>query len=87
MQQTILIMLGIELLLLVGGLLKLVVMGVKSDPAGRGMTIAYTIIATIVATILMSSAFGLAMYDKWLWIALLLALIAAVFVLVVLAME
>lgn len=87
MKQAILITLGIELLLLLGGLLKLVVMGLKSDLAGQGMTIAYTIIATIIAAILMSSAYGLATHDKWLWFALALTVLAAVFVLVVLVME
>jgi hypothetical protein len=87
MKQAILILLGIELLLLLGGLLKLVVMGVRSDLAGQGMTIAYTVIATIIAAILMASSYGLATHDKWLWFALLLAVVAAVFVLVVLVME
>ncbi|MDP9140756.1 MAG: hypothetical protein M3O62_08210 [Pseudomonadota bacterium] len=87
MKHAILIMLGIELLLLLGGLLKLVVRGVKSDLAGQGMTIAYTIIATIIAAMLMAASYGLATHDKWLWFALTLTVIAAVFVLVVLVME
>lgn len=51
------------------------------------MTIAYTVIATILALAVMGSAYGLATHDKWPGFALALAVIAAVPVLVVLVME
>lgn len=87
MKNTIQIMLAIELLMLVLGILKLIVMGVKSDLAGQGMTVAYTVIATILALILIGSAYALVSAGKWLWLALILAVIAAVLSLVVLLME
>lgn len=87
MKNAILIVLGIEALLLVGGILKLVVMGLKSDLAGQGMTIAYTAIATLLTLILMGSAYGLVAAGKWPWLALTLAIMAAAGVLVVLVME
>lgn len=87
MKQAILIVLGVELLLLLGGVLKLVVAGLKSDLAGQGMTMAYTVIATIIAAILMGTAYSLAANDKWLWLAMTLAVFSAAPVLVVLVME
>lgn len=87
MKQAILIVLGVELLLLLGGLLKLIVSGLKSDLAGQGMTMAYTVIATIIAVIFMGTAYGLAANDKWLWLALTLALLSVAPVLAVLVME
>lgn len=87
MKNAIQIMLAVELLMLVLGILKLVVMGVKSDLAGQGMTVAYSVILTLLALILIGSAYGLVSAGKWLWLALILAVIAAFLSLVVLLME
>jgi len=83
MRQTILILVGIEALLLVLGWLKLGLGGVKSDLAGQGMAYAYAAIGTVIALLLMGPAFAMAYYSKILWLALVLAILAGFFVLVV----
>ncbi len=83
MRLAVLILLGIEALMLILGVLKLWLGGVKSDMAGQGMTYAYATIATVIALLLMGPAFALAWYGKVLWLALVLALIAGFFALVV----
>jgi hypothetical protein len=87
MRLTILILAGIELLLVVAGLLKLWVGGIKSDLAGQGMGYAYAIIGAVAAALLLVPAWTLAYYNKVLWLALILAILASVFVLVVLVAD
>lgn len=82
MRQAVMILVGIEALLLVLGLLKLWLTGVKSDLAGQGMAYAYVAIGTVAALLLMAPAFAMAYYNKLLWLALALAVIAGFFVLV-----
>lgn len=82
MRLAVMILVGVEALLLVLGLLKLWLTGVKSDLAGQGMAHAYAAIGTVIALLLMSSSFAMAYYNKWLWLALMLALAAGFFVLV-----
>ncbi|MCL1634122.1 hypothetical protein M2650_05685 [Luteimonas sp. SX5] len=77
------ILVGAEALLLALGLLKLWLTGVKSDAAGQGMAYAYVAIGTILALLLMAPAFAMAYYGKLPWLALALAVIAALFVLIV----
>ena len=84
MRLAVMILVSAEALLLALGLLKLWITGVKSDAAGQGMADAYAAIGTIVALLLMGPAFAMAYYGKILWLALVLALLAAFFVLAVL---
>lgn len=82
MRPAVMILVGIEALLLALGLLKLWLTGVKSDLAGQGMAYAYAAIGAEISLSLMSSSFALAYYNKWLWLALMLALAAGFFVIV-----
>lgn len=82
MVRAVMILVGIEAALLVLALLKLWLVGVKSDLAGQGMAAAYVAIGTILALLLMAPAFAMAYYHKLPWLALILAIVAGFFVLV-----
>jgi hypothetical protein len=84
---SILIIAGIELLLVVVGLLKFWLGGAKSDLAGQGMALAYAVIGAMAALLLLVPAWTLAYYNMLLWLALILAILASIFVLVVLVAE
>lgn len=83
MRLAVQIIAGIELLLLAAGILKLVLAGIKSDLAGQGMGQAYAAIGTILVLLMVVPALTLAYHDKALWLALILVLIASIFVLAV----
>lgn len=82
MRQAVMILVAVEALLLVLGWLKLWLTGVTSDLAGQGMAYAYAAIGTVAAASLMAPAFAMAYCNRWLGLALALALIAGFFVLV-----
>ncbi|AXQ29348.1 hypothetical protein D0B54_11880 [Solimonas sp. K1W22B-7] len=84
LSRGILILVAIEALLLVAGWLRLAFTASRSDLAGQGMAQAYAIIGSIVALLLLGAAAALAWQGKLSWLALGLALLAAVFVLIVL---
>jgi hypothetical protein len=83
MRRFILMAGGVELLLLAFGILKLCLRGIKGDAAGQGMTLAYVIIGTLASVLLLAPSMALAYYGKWLGLALILALLAGIFALVV----
>lgn len=84
MRLSILILAGMELLLLVAGIVKLSLGGIGSDQAGQAMGLAYAVIGAVIATLLLVPALILAYHDRLLWLALTLALLACIGVLVVL---
>ncbi len=52
-----------------------------NDLAGQGMATAYAVVGSAIALSLMVPAFAMAYYNKLPWLALILAIIAAFFVL------
>lgn len=84
MSRGILIFVIVEVLLLTAGWLRFAFTSAASDLAGQGMAQAYAIIGSIVALLLLGPAAALAWQGKLPWLALGLALLAAVFVLAVL---
>lgn len=84
MRSAVLWIAGIELLLVLLSVLKLLFSGFRGDAAGRGMSQAVAVIATVVALVLLLPALALAWYGKLLWLALSLAVVAAVCVLALL---
>ena len=82
MKTAIMIVVGVELAALIAAWLGLAFGNSRSDLAGQGMTAAYAIIGSVVALLLMIPAFAMAYYGKLPWLALSLAVVAALFVLI-----
>lgn len=76
------ILLGVEMAALVLGWLHAALAPSRTDLAGAGMANAYAIVGSGAALLLMVPAFALAYAGKLHWLALILAAVAAVFVLV-----
>lgn len=78
MKSSVLIIAAIEFLLIAIAILKLMITGVKSDAAGQGMTIGYVAIASIITLLFAAPAFAMAYNNKVLWLAMTLAVLAAI---------
>lgn len=84
MRLGVFILAGIELLMLVTGILGFWLAGAGPDAAGQGMALAYAILGTAAVILLLAPALLLAWHNKLPRLALALALLAAVFPLIVL---
>lgn len=81
MKTAVMIVVGVELAALVAAWLGLAFGNTRSDLAGQGMAAAYAVTASVVALLLMIPAFAMAYYGKLPWLALSLAVAAALFAL------
>ncbi|HJR73014.1 MAG TPA: hypothetical protein VJ806_05175 [Luteimonas sp.] len=81
MRTVVMILVGVELAALALIWLAALLGKSGSDLAGQGMATAYVAIGSVIALSLMAPAFAMAYYSKLPWLALILAVIAAVFVL------
>lgn len=84
MRLSVLIVASVGLLLVLAGNLRFWLGSVRSDAAGQGMAQAFVVIGTLIGMAVLAPAFALAYYNKWLWLAMMLAIAVGFFELVAL---